>query len=369
MKVIVFTADENNGGIKQFTIKVFESCLNNGYDSTLFIPNIKSIEIPDQISDKTIRYKKQKDILGITPAIIKTAKQINEIKPDVVYLTDDAMYSIQVMKRIKKGIRVIMTMHDITQHPGKMSIKRRFLTFISTTFYRKIAFKRFDNIITLSDNSRDRLVKQYPKIENKILTFKLGAHPPLSASPHKPIELNNMSETKFLLVFGRIQKYKGIFRTINAFNSLTDNKEYSLVVAGNGSLTEEEKNGALINSKIYLINRFINDDEMVWLFQNSTYVVLSYIEASQSGVIPMAYHFGKPVVASNIDGLKEFVEESKTGYLFDNDDNFKDILHFIVTDSCACYQQLCNNCLRYENDFLNWNKNMKTIIEKDAVNN
>ncbi|PYU09141.1 MAG: hypothetical protein DMG37_24220, partial [Acidobacteria bacterium] len=50
-------------------------------------------------------------------------------------------------------------------------------------------------------------------------------------------------------------------------------------------------------------------------FRRATVVVLPYIEASQSGVIPMAYSAGKPVVATTVGGLPEMVENGRTGYL------------------------------------------------------
>jgi len=44
-------------------------------------------------------------------------------------------------------------------------------------------------------------------------------------------------------------------------------------------------------------------------------VVLPYIEASQSGVIPVAYTFAKPVIATTVGGLPEMVDDGQTGYL------------------------------------------------------
>jgi glycosyltransferase involved in cell wall biosynthesis len=44
-------------------------------------------------------------------------------------------------------------------------------------------------------------------------------------------------------------------------------------------------------------------------------VVLPYVEATQSGVIPVAYSFGKPVVATTVGGLPAQVDDGKTGYL------------------------------------------------------
>ena len=51
------------------------------------------------------------------------------------------------------------------------------------------------------------------------------------------------------------------------------------------------------------------------LFQQASVVVLPYVEASQSGVIPLAYTFMKPVVATTVGGLPEMVEDGRTGYL------------------------------------------------------
>jgi glycosyltransferase involved in cell wall biosynthesis len=44
-------------------------------------------------------------------------------------------------------------------------------------------------------------------------------------------------------------------------------------------------------------------------------VVLPYIEASQSGVVPVAYRFGKAVVASRVGGVPDLVDDGRTGLL------------------------------------------------------
>ena len=47
---------------------------------------------------------------------------------------------------------------------------------------------------------------------------------------------------------------------------------------------------------------------------------MPYNSASQSGVIPMAYSYERPVIASDIMGINEMVHNKKTGFLFKRKD-------------------------------------------------
>ena len=62
-------------------------------------------------------------------------------------------------------------------------------------------------------------------------------------------------------------------------------------------------------------NEYISEQRTAEYFRRASVVVLPYIEASQSGVIPLAYSAGKPVVATRVGGLPEMVEHGHTGYL------------------------------------------------------
>lgn len=70
-----------------------------------------------------------------------------------------------------------------------------------------------------------------------------------------------------------------------------------------------------LQHNIRLVEGYIPDCEVEKYFAASDLVVLPYISATQSGIIQIAYGFEKPVVVTNVGGLSDVVEDSKTGYI------------------------------------------------------
>jgi len=70
-----------------------------------------------------------------------------------------------------------------------------------------------------------------------------------------------------------------------------------------------------IEDRVALLPRYVDDAEVAGLFERADAVVLPYRSGGASGVAAIAYGFGKPIVASRIDGLQEVVDERETGFL------------------------------------------------------
>src|SRR5262249_23773996 len=88
-----------------------------------------------------------------------------------------------------------------------------------------------------------------------------------------------------------------------------------IVIAGRGEDFDRYR-GLMTHPENFIIyNDYISDEKRAELFQQASVVVLPYLEASQSGVIPVAYTFSKPVVATTVGGLPELVDDGQTGFL------------------------------------------------------
>ena len=362
MKIVVFTAIQNNGGIMQFTYELTRTCIALGHEIVLYVPDKPGIIIPKDLISISRKYGMQKDILGIMPKMISVASSINSLKPDLFLCPDDCMYSIQVMRWVKSNIKKIMTIHDVSLHPGrKLDILRKILVFISLRIYRFEGFKRSDIILLLSENSKKRFSNLYPKYVKKVRMMLMGAHAPVDVIPRKPIEYND--NKPYLLYFGRIEKYKGISTLLKAFEVQESNK-VNLIIAGNGNLEPDEVDLCKNNDRVYLINRYIDNDEMVWLFKNAMYAVLPYVEASQSGVLPIAYHYGIPVIVSNIEGLRELVIQGETGFIFNDQESLANILSELIHKGSTYSSSLSDACLKFESDNFDWIKNLKSVLSE-----
>ena len=124
----------------------------------------------------------------------------------------------------------------------------------------------------------------------------------------------------YILFFGFIRAYKGLDLLIEAFSDERLRKiKLKLIVAGEfyeddkpyREMVKERK----LENGIFFFDRFINDDEVSEFFCASDLVVQPYKSATQSGVTQIAYHFEKPMIVTDVGGLKEIVPDGKCGYV------------------------------------------------------
>ena len=166
--------------------------------------------------------------------------------------------------------------------------------------------------------------------------------------------------SKLLLFFGYVRKYKGLDLLIDALAELVKrDSTYKLLAAG--EFYDDEKyyrdkveSLNLVNS-VKLLNEFIPNEEVAKYFQPSDLVVLPYRSATQSGILNLAYGFYKPVLVTNVGGLAEFVDDGKTGYVI-KPDSQKDLIDGIIN-------------FFNQREKINFEENIKKRVSRNAFNN
>jgi glycosyltransferase involved in cell wall biosynthesis len=230
-------------------------------------------------------------------------KVLSEFKPDVLYSTMSHVWNpivFSIGRNIKQRIK---TIHDPVPHIGENTFFERFL--LSTEY------KQVDKIVVLSQNSVPIA------IDRGLNHSQIAVIPHANFSCYKQTYLVNTFKVYYkILFFGRITKYKGLGILLEALKEVINTGlKIKLVIAGNGDCSDYEEMFLELNEYLNLNIRWISDDDIESFINDVDFVVLPYIEASQSGVIPLAYSFGKPVIATNVGGLPEQVINNKTGLI------------------------------------------------------
>ena len=227
---------------------------------------------------------------------------VKRFHPDVALATMIHPWHEIIFSLLKNKVLRFKVIHDVTPHAGENSIFKRILS--------KLDILISDKWIVLTQNSKDKLQKKGVPVD-KIFVIP-HAHFGFYNKYNSFTGKHNISNR--IGFFGRICKYKGIENLLQSYCEVVKKlPQLKLLIAGSGKFDYETIAG------VELYNRWINDDEVVSLLSGVDVVVLPYIEASQSGVIPLAFSLGKPVIVTNVGGLSEQVP-SDCGILVPSND-------------------------------------------------
>ena len=160
---------------------------------------------------------------------------------------------------------------------------------------------------------------------------------------HNFVEKKEWAEEEkdnYVLYFGRLSEEKGVRTLVQACRELP---EIPFVFAGGGSL--EEEIASVSNIKLA---GFLQGEDLEKVIRKARFSVFTseWYENCPFSVMESQI-YGTPVVAANIGGTPELVEDKKTGELFQSgnkDDLKKTILDLWNNpERCRQYQENCRN--------------------------
>lgn len=252
--------------------------------------------------------------------------ELKRMKPDLIVVRywlpfmGPCLGTILRLVKKNKHTKVVCIADNIIPHekrPGDKPFTQYFV-------------KPVDAFITMSE----KVLKDLPLFEpNK--PAKFVPHPLYDnfgeavSKPEAREKLSINSDERILLFFGFIRKYKGLdilldaIKILKSTNNTAVGKGVKLLIAGefyeDRKAYDEQIEKLDIKDSLILRTDFIPDIEVKYYLCAADVVVQPYRTATQSGVTPLAYHFNKPMIVTNVGGLPSLVPDNKVGLIAEPD--------------------------------------------------
>lgn len=270
----------------------------------------------------------------------------------------------------------IVTIHDLTLHyyPYKSYQPRKTLRkMLQIWVYRFLmgrVVRHAKRIISVSDNTKKDLLREYPSLDEKKITTILEGVPESfqKASEEQIVAVLAKYEINrpYLLYTGVWRSHKNLLRLIKAFKKLSNpNKKLQLVITGKKDPSYPEI-PALIQEldleKRVILTGFVSDEELIALTSGAmVFVFPSLYEGF--GLPPLeAMQLEVPVVASNTSSIPEVCADAALYFDPNNVDDMAEKMTEIVQKETL--QELLVEKGRENLKRFSWRKMATDILDK-----
>lgn len=249
---------------------------------------------------------------------ISVGNQIKKLRPDLVVvrywipLMGPCLGTILRIIKKNKHTRIVCLADNVIPHEHRPGDKQFTSYFVKPIDRFTVMSKQvLQDLKTFTDKSVQLL--PHPLYDN------FGEKESLlqaRESLQNQFLLTTNNDDKLLVFFGLVRQYKGLDLLIKAL-SKTKQKDIKLLVAGEFYDDEKQYHELVeklhLQNRILLYNHFINAEDVKHFICAADCIVQPYRSATQSGVTPVAYHFEKPMIVTNVGGLPEMVPHEKAG--------------------------------------------------------
>lgn len=331
MKIfIVGPAHPYRGGIAQFNEVMARSLTEQGH--TVRIINF-TLQYPDILFPGQTQYThasapKGLDIVRSINSInpiswIKVGRAISRERPDLVVIRywmpfmAPALGSIARLARGNGHTRVVALADNIIPHERRWfdrPLTQYFLGGVSGVLYMSEQVGRDLD----SFNYRGaRACSPHP-------IYDVYGDPTTKADACRHLGLDPAID--YTLFFGFIRDYKGLDLLLEAWADLRRRGATTgrKLLIGGEYYGNKQKYDTLIHDldlsdEVIVHDSYIDESRVRYYFSASDLVVQPYRSATQSGVTQVAYHFGVPMIVTNVGGLSEIVPDGKVGFVVERE--------------------------------------------------
>ena len=260
---------------------------------------------------------------------------------------------------IKAKTRVV-TIHDVYHLANphlfsfiKISIIYKYMTFIN---------KKYNNIITVSEFSKNEIIKFTKILPEKIAVVHLGIEENFNEESY----LKNI-EDEYILFVGNVKPHKNLKLSLDAFSKINNKKiKFYIVGQRDGFITGDHSlNEYILNLKDRVFfTGYVSDNELKNYYKNATLFLFPSLYEGFGLPILEAMKFNLPIIASKSASIPEVAGNN---VIYFNSSSVNDLIEKI--DLFLLGKIVCptNNYKNYLLDF-DWKKTIlkHTIIFDNA---
>ena len=362
------------GGLATFDQRLAREFISESWDCAIYS---FSLQYPGFLFPGTTQYSTEPPPEGLTIHSrinsvnpfnwLNVGEELRKKRPDIIVvrywlpLMGPALGTILRRVRKNRHTRIVAITDNIMPHekrPGDRLFTRYFLSAC-------------DAYITMSEKVLADLRRFQPTRPAHYVVHPLydnfGAPIPRNEARallrEKGMQIGDSD--KVILFFGFIRKYKGLEIALQAMaDQRIRDLGIKLLVAGEfyeDAAPYHELIARLdIGSSLLLRTDFIPDSEVRDYLCAADAVIQPYRSATQSGVTPLAYHFEKPMIVSNVGGLAALVPHEQVGLVAEPEPTAmaEAILRFFVLGDSYFIP-----ALRREKNKYSWSRLVANIFE------
>ena len=329
MKIIIIGPAHplRGGGMATFNERLARQFQNEGHETIIYT---FSLQYPSFIFPGTSQYSTEpapKDlnikvcINSVNPLNwIIVGNQIKKENADIIVvrywlpLMGPCLGTILRIVKKNNHSKIVCIADNIAPHEKRFGDKP----------FTKYFIKPVDSFIVMSEK-----VMQDLRLFDKTKPARLVNHPLYDNFGEKVSkeearkELGIGNEEKIVLFFGFIRKYKGLDILLDAVKIIKDLKFSNLnpkfLIAGEFYEDRKMYNDQIeklgIKDQLILHTHFIPDKMVKYYFCACDVVIQPYRNATQSGVTPLAFHFEKAMIVTDVGNLPKMLANGNAGLI------------------------------------------------------
>ena len=340
-KLFICITKSNWGGAQKYVFDIATNTPRDQFDTTVLLGGSGDLKNKlEEFGVKTLLLKNsQRDIdakkeFGLLFELIKIFKKE---KPDIVHLNSSKMGFVGALAGRIAGIKKIV----FTCHGWAFNENRSFLSKWFFRIFHNLTIMLADETIAVSEITKNQIKKPFRKkivvVRNGLREMEFKDKDTAQKFISEKIIQTNSKASKILAekptwigTLSELHTTKGLNYAIEAISKIKNNVIFVIMGEGEKRKELEEQTVKLgVGNRVFLIGYVNGASTYLKAFD---IITLSSITEGLPYVLLESGYAARPIVASNVGGIPEIIENNKTGILVSprNSEEIKNSIEYLI---------------------------------------